>query len=331
MACGPWPWPARAPGTWPAHALGEARHWGGSNGVREAAAVPGVPCSPGPAEAAIAWRRLIAQAMDRDGDAAAHAARGTAPAPGGGRHAQLDPGMERACARLRSWRPGPLRNCAGRWPTARPMSSRAPAAAGARAPGGRCTGARSCGPPAPPAPTPGAWPPSWTARGPPCSSGCSGWWRPSRDHLAARRERFDLLLRRMPDPRLEPILAQDAARALVTLEFAPSASWKPDPNLWADAAQTGPAPAWSRPSAPGPTAPTCGGPGSAGPGSTPPHPSVLALAQGTVLLEPPGRLAGLPARTRCSGRWPRNCAARATSRPCATGSRASGSTWTTAP
>jgi hypothetical protein len=56
------------------------------------------------------------------------------------------------------------------------------------------------------------------------------------DHAAAHRARFELLLQRMPDPRLEATLAQDAAAARIALPFAPTASWKPDPDLWAGAA-----------------------------------------------------------------------------------------------
>jgi hypothetical protein len=56
------------------------------------------------------------------------------------------------------------------------------------------------------------------------------------DHLAARRERFDLLVKRMPDRRLEPLLAQDAAQILAPLEFDPQAPWRPDPELWGQAA-----------------------------------------------------------------------------------------------
>ena len=57
------------------------------------------------------------------------------------------------------------------------------------------------------------------------------------DHLAARRERFALLLKRMPDPRLEATLAEDAAEARIALDFDPTAPWKPDPDTWAGAAQ----------------------------------------------------------------------------------------------
>jgi len=56
------------------------------------------------------------------------------------------------------------------------------------------------------------------------------------DHIAARRERFELALGRMPDPRLEATMAEDAAQALVALEFDPKAAWKPDPEVWGAAA-----------------------------------------------------------------------------------------------
>jgi hypothetical protein len=57
------------------------------------------------------------------------------------------------------------------------------------------------------------------------------------EHLAARRARYELLLRRMPDARLEAALCQEAIRLRQPLEFDPKAPWKPDPDLWADAAQ----------------------------------------------------------------------------------------------
>ena len=149
-------------------------------------------------------------------------------------------------------------------------------------------------------------------------------------HLAARRERFDLLLRRMPDPRLEPILAEDAARALVDPGVRPRGLLEARPRTVGRRRPTGPAPAWSRPSAPGPTAPTCGAPGSPGPGSTPARPSVLALAQGTAFWSPRGDWRGwLPyevhravaAELRAQGNYP----------AMREWFRASGSTWTTAP
>jgi hypothetical protein len=58
------------------------------------------------------------------------------------------------------------------------------------------------------------------------------------DQVAVRRERFEQLLKRMPDRRLEGLLAEDAAAAQITLEFDPQAPWKPDPEIWAAAAAT---------------------------------------------------------------------------------------------
>ena len=57
------------------------------------------------------------------------------------------------------------------------------------------------------------------------------------DHLGAHRARFNCLLPRMPEPRLEGLLARDAAEARIALPFDPAAPWKPDPDTWAAAAQ----------------------------------------------------------------------------------------------
>jgi hypothetical protein len=51
-------------------------------------------------------------------------------------------------------------------------------------------------------------------------------------HLAAHRARFELLLKRMPNPALEPLLALDAREAFIPPPFEPEASWHPDPDLW---------------------------------------------------------------------------------------------------
>jgi hypothetical protein len=56
-------------------------------------------------------------------------------------------------------------------------------------------------------------------------------------HLAARRARFELLRQRMPDPRLEPLLVEDAVRGSLALPFTPEEAWKPDPALWGAGAQ----------------------------------------------------------------------------------------------
>lgn len=57
------------------------------------------------------------------------------------------------------------------------------------------------------------------------------------DHLAARRARFERLLQRMPDRNLEPLLLEDARKAHLALPFGPKEGWRPDPDLWAGAAQ----------------------------------------------------------------------------------------------
>ena len=57
------------------------------------------------------------------------------------------------------------------------------------------------------------------------------------DHLGAHRARFNCLLPRMPERRLEGTLARDAAEARIALPFDAGAPWKPDLDLWAAAAQ----------------------------------------------------------------------------------------------
>jgi len=52
------------------------------------------------------------------------------------------------------------------------------------------------------------------------------------DQLDARRERFDLLWKRMPSPVLEPTLAQDAFAAWIPIPQRPQGDWMPDPSLW---------------------------------------------------------------------------------------------------
>ncbi len=65
-------------------------------------------------------------------------------------------------------------------------------------------------------------------------------------HLGARRARLALLKARMPEPRLERVLAEDARAAFppaemgfqdYPLDFGPDAPWKPDPALWQWSAQ----------------------------------------------------------------------------------------------
>jgi hypothetical protein len=65
-------------------------------------------------------------------------------------------------------------------------------------------------------------------------------------HLGLRRRRMALLKARMPEPRLEELLAEDARATFepenmgltpLLLDFGPDASWKPDPRLWQWSAQ----------------------------------------------------------------------------------------------
>lgn len=59
------------------------------------------------------------------------------------------------------------------------------------------------------------------------------------ENLAARRARMALLAARMPEPRLEPLLAEDARIAFDAPGTVPAASapWKPNPALWQWSAQ----------------------------------------------------------------------------------------------
>jgi tetratricopeptide (TPR) repeat protein len=59
----------------------------------------------------------------------------------------------------------------------------------------------------------------------------SDWIGRNPDHLGARKARFKMLLSRMPDPRLESLLAEDALATLLPPHPRPS-GWTPDPSLW---------------------------------------------------------------------------------------------------
>jgi len=52
------------------------------------------------------------------------------------------------------------------------------------------------------------------------------------DHLDARKERYDLVRARMPQPALEARLSEDAAAAWLPLDFGPEAPWIADPDRW---------------------------------------------------------------------------------------------------
>jgi len=56
--------------------------------------------------------------------------------------------------------------------------------------------------------------------------------RQNPDHLDARRERFGLLRPRMPFPVLESVLAEDAARAWIPLDFDRKAPWLSNSKVW---------------------------------------------------------------------------------------------------
>jgi len=56
--------------------------------------------------------------------------------------------------------------------------------------------------------------------------------RTNPEHMDARRDRFALLLARMPSPALEPLLAEDAATAWIPPHFEPSDTWTPRVELW---------------------------------------------------------------------------------------------------
>ncbi|HEX9009770.1 MAG TPA: hypothetical protein VF804_05340, partial [Holophagaceae bacterium] len=57
------------------------------------------------------------------------------------------------------------------------------------------------------------------------------------DHLDARKERYDLVRARMPQPALEARLVEDAAAAWLPLDFGPEAPWISDPDRWRAAAR----------------------------------------------------------------------------------------------
>ena len=216
-------------------ALSEARNWGGSSGVREILLTRG-SLFTGPGGDPNAWRLLLTQALGRDGEPPAMPA--LAPplrlVVGGMPKWLVTWSALRAAPELAPWSPAELH-----WEVAdREAHEKAQARYGwahgprwaiyrgeqLRASGGACPDARALAA-------------LLEAEGPTQLQRLQGVLASMPDHLAARRERFDLLMRRMPNRWLEPTLAQDAARALVVLEFNPQSAWKPDPAVWAEAAQ----------------------------------------------------------------------------------------------
>jgi len=216
-------------------ALGEARHWGGSAGVREILLTRG-SLFTGPGGDPNAWRLLVTQALGRDGGPPAMPA--LAPplrlVVGGMPKWLVAWSALRASPELAPWSPAELH-----WEVAdREAHEKARARHGwapgprwaiyrgeeLRASGGQCPEARALAG-------------LLEAEGQTQLQRLQGLLASQPDHLAARRERFDLLMKRMPSRALEPMLAQDAGKALEVLEFNPQSSWKPDPGIWADAAQ----------------------------------------------------------------------------------------------
>ena len=217
-------------------ALGEAKHWSGSAGVREALLQRG-SLFTGPGGDPAAWRQLLAQSLGRDGGAPpmpplapplrlvvsglprwnlAFTSLRQAPELAPWSPAELhwevaDPGRHEQNRAAHGWPPGP------RWILFRGEELRAT--------GTSCPNARALAA-------------ILEAEGPTLLQRLQGVLDSQPDHLAVRRERFEQLLKRMPDHRLERTLAEDAARALITLEFDPQAPWKPDPDIWAEAALT---------------------------------------------------------------------------------------------
>ena len=216
-------------------AMEDAQHWGGGQGVRESLLMRGGQWS-GPASDQAHWRGLLNQALARNG------ARPPMPAlpqplrlvlmgspkwvldwfnlPKAPELAPWSPGELRweaisaaAFDRLRHqqhWPPGP------RWALFRGEEL-------------RVTGA-VC-------PEPKALATTLEGEGPALLQRFQRTLEGQRDSIAAHRARFALLLPRMPDIRLEALLAQDAAAARLPLPFGPDAPWKPNPDVWGACAQ----------------------------------------------------------------------------------------------
>ncbi|MDR3670625.1 MAG: hypothetical protein P4L36_07270 [Holophaga sp.] len=224
-------------GTWDlaGSALGEARQWGGSQGVRDALLSRG-SLFTGPGGDPNAWRLLVTQVLGRDGEPPAMPA--LAPplrlVVNGMPRWLLAWTALRGAPELAPWSPAELRwEVADReaFDKARARFGWAPGPRWAlyrgeelRATGSHCPEAKALAS-------------VLEGEGPTLLQRLQGLLASQPDHLAARRERVELLMKRMPDRRLEPILAEDAARARVALEFDPKSSWRPDPSLWGAAAQ----------------------------------------------------------------------------------------------
>ena len=214
--------------------LDEALHWGGTSAVRSAVLRRGFSVQGGGDSGA--WRRLLGQMSTQK---AGRPPRPEAPAPLRltlmGRPAWLVSWtLLRDAAELAAWSPGELR-----WDIATPeVHARSRSRHGwdasprwvlfqgeeVLASGQTC-------------PEPKGLAAVLAGHGLPMLERLGRFLARHPGHMAAHRARFQVLLTRMPDRRLEPILAEDAARAHLTLPFDPGAPWKPDENVWGGAAQ----------------------------------------------------------------------------------------------
>jgi hypothetical protein len=216
-------------------ALEDGRRWGGAQGVREAllfqgSAWAGADPEPG------GWRAFLAQALGNGGEPPALPAldpplrlvvMGTSPwlaqwsrlrlatellpwSPGELRWEAVPQAPQEALRQRYGWAPGP------RWVLYRGEEFRA-------------TGSSS--------PEPRALAVILEGEGPTLLQRLQRLADAQPEQVGVRRARFTQLLARMPEPRLEPTLARDAAVARIALDFGPDAPWKPDPDLWAAAAQ----------------------------------------------------------------------------------------------
>jgi hypothetical protein len=224
-------------GSWDlaASSLDEARSWGGGGGIREALVMRGGQWGGSSADLGT-WRNLLNHVLSKDG---ARPAMPALPPPlrlvvMGGPRWILDWSALHQSPDLSPWSPGELR-----WEAAprqeheklRHRFNWAPGPRWALFAGEevRATG-QTC-------PSALALATTLEQEGPALLQRYQQVLDLQPDHTAAHRARFALLLRRMPDRRLEPTLARDAVAARIALDFDPGASWKPDPDIWAAAAQ----------------------------------------------------------------------------------------------
>jgi hypothetical protein len=225
-------------GSWDlaAGALEAAREAGGAQGLREALLLRGSQWA-GPAAEQVNWRNTLNQALSRPG------ARPPVPALapplrlvllGSPRWVLAWSALNHA-PELAPWSPGELRWEAASRDTHEHLRRQFQWEQGPRWALFRGDDLRATGVTCPP---PQALAATLEGEGPTELQALQRVLSTQPDHAAAHRARFELLLQRMPDARLEATLAQDAAAARIALPFAPTASWKPDPDLWAAAAQS---------------------------------------------------------------------------------------------